>query len=254
MTRPKPYAICAVGITLAASLFCVLSTQGQGPTLDDKELRQLVAHDAKAIQTLLAKPKFDKKAQGKVKAAAVMIAAYAEFAGQKSDAAMGLRDRALELAKAADSAKADVARKLAADLTLDAKGAGGKAEAVDFTKHIDIATLMKQFAAERFGGFALEKALEDLVESKGPTDAKEAAEVARLANKLATLAALARDLRTDADEGAKTKKAWRELATQMQSTAQELAQTANTRKDAEVSKVANRLSQTCVKCHDVFRN
>jgi hypothetical protein len=256
MQRPNRYPLWTGIFALGLGLCIVLASRGQGPALADKDLRQLVEHDAKAIQTILGKPKFEKKALGKVKAAAVMFAAYAQAAAaeQKNDALFALRDRALEVAKAAHEGKAEQARKLAAELSLDVKVPPGiKPNLVALEKHIDIATVMKQFAADRFGGFSLEKAIDDLVESKGPADDKAAAEIVRLAHKVATIASLARILPPESDQGNKTKAAWLGFTDKMQAVALDLAKVASTRKDAEVGPLADRLSQTCVKCHDIFR-
>lgn len=250
MKRPFRYGMCI--LTFAAGFALVLSSHGQPPAPAAKDIEQLVEHDVKSIQTVLAKPKFDMKAQGKVKAAAIMIAVYAE--SMKSPKYDALREQALKLAKAAGDGKADVAKKLAADLSMNMKGDPAlKAGVVAFDKHSDLLTIMKQFSAERFGGFALEKAIEDLVESKGPADDKEAARIALMALKVGMIGKVAHHFGPESDQGKKTKKAWSEFTTQMQTAAHELARAAQMRKDAEIGNLANRLSMTCVKCHDVFR-
>lgn len=255
MKRPNRYAVRIGLCALCLAFAVVLCSHGQPPVVAVKEIEQLVEQDAKAIQATLAKPKFDKKAQAKVKAAAMMIAQYAQAAAAKDNGLkyFALRDQALKLVKAASEGNADEAKKLAGELSVNMKAdPNTKAMMIDLHKHSDLLTIMKQFSIERFGGNGLEAALEEAVALVGAPSDKQATDIALLANKISMIAHLANSYAPETDQNEKTKKNWEAFSVKMQTTAIELAKAAQA-KDAEVSKIADRLSMTCVKCHDVFR-
>jgi len=255
MNRPNRTALCRLVLAVGLCAMLVLTALAQ-PAVDVKELDQLIEQDAKTTQTILAKPKFLMAAQSKVKAAAMMIAEYAQTAAAKDNGLKyyALRDQALKLVKAAGEGKADEAKKLAAELSVNMKvDPGTKATPVELHKVVKLEAIMKQFAKDRFGGFNMEEAIENLVESKGPSDEKEAAKIAFLANKASMIARLARAYPQE-NQGKKTQKAWEEFSTAMHDAALELAKGTQDRKRwGELPKLADKLSMTCTQCHDVFR-
>src|SRR5205823_112122 len=96
-----------IGSTLIVALLTVLGFAADGPwkpVLSESELGTMVAADAKIIADTLAKGTPDKKGIAKIRAAALMIATYAQGAG---DAQAGLRDIALKIGKAASDGKFD---------------------------------------------------------------------------------------------------------------------------------------------------
>lgn len=254
MQRPNRYALA--GLSLCLGLAFVLRATGQpGATgVAAKDLESLIAQDAKQIQEQLAKPTLDKKGQRKVKAAALMIAFYANELSKGKDKAQAmatLRDLAVRVAEAAGAGKADEAKKLAASIKLDiAADAKAKPGALTPDKVGGFDEVMRQFSGERVGGFALEMQMEELIESKGPFDAEK---IALLGNKIAAIGSLAHAYPPEKDEGKKTKKAWGEFAKNMHDAALALVEAGRAKKDAEIGKLASKLSDTCVKCHDVFR-
>ena len=94
--------------------------------------------------------------------------------------------------------------------------------------------------------------LEDLVDAKG-LDAAQLEKTALLGHKVSLIGKLAQGHPPEAEQGKKTRKSWNELATEMQTTANELAAAAHAKKDADIGKIANKLTGTCTKCHDIFR-
>src|SRR5437660_1049990 len=73
------------------------------PVLPEPDFMKLATHDIKVIQDALGKGTLDKKTGRKVKAAAFMVAAYAQNqmqAAGKAESMAGLRDNALKVLKA----------------------------------------------------------------------------------------------------------------------------------------------------------
>ncbi|MCI0643016.1 MAG: hypothetical protein L0Y72_19650 [Gemmataceae bacterium] len=242
--------------TLAASclvigLLVVAHGNGQG-TVPGKDVTKLIANDAKVIQVLMAKPVLDKKAITKARSAAYMIAVYAQHGGNGKNPAMAtLRDQALNVVKALTDGRIDDAKKAAKLLGPDIKAdPAAKPDAVDFAKHLELKEVMKQFSSERFGGYGIELAIETLVETKGEGDFDK---TANLAYKVAFIGTAAQAYPPEKDEGKKTKKSWLEFSKDMHAAAVALGDAANAKRGADIGKLANHLSETCIKCHDIFR-
>jgi len=232
--------------TLSLSLFLLglgLAVEAGSPAgLSKEEIVQLINHDAQLIRDLLAKPKLDAKRILRVKTASWMVAAYAQEGGM-----VELRQKALTLLETVEKNAAE-AKKLAAELKPGSLGGGS---GVALSKKLGLETVMKMYAGERFGGSGMEKALEDLIDAKGPLEGAKKTQALILANKISVLAIHVPFYAPEKDEGTKTQKAWRELAKAMQGASGELA--VAVRKNSGVSEAAMNLSNTCVKCHDVFR-
>jgi Cytochrome C' len=182
-----------------------------------------------------------------------MIAVYAQEAKDNAPAMATLRDQALRVMKAAQAGKADETKKLAADLTPDIKSdPASKPGALALEKQLDLETLMRIFSGEKVGGFGMEKSLEDLVDAKG-LDATQLDKAHLLGQKISLIAKVAHAYAPASDQGKKTKKAWNMLAAEMQNNAGELASAAQAKKEGDIGKIANKLSETCNKCHEIFR-
>jgi hypothetical protein len=240
------------GFSLCVALVLVASGNGQ-PPVPAKDLERLITQDGKYIQEELAKDKLTKKGKKKVQIAAVMVAAYAHAGSTKAnEQSMATLSRQAErVLKAVSDDKLDEARKAAKLLAPDiAPDAAAKPGAFAPEKAVDLEALMRQFSSEKVGGFGMEKALEDLVEAKG-IDFEKAA---NLANKTAIISMIAGHSFAPAkDDCKKTKSAWTGFAQETKVAALELAAAANAKKEADVNKLADKLSRTCTSCHDVFR-
>jgi hypothetical protein len=250
MTRAHQFAL---GTMLGAlGLVFVAAGHGEG-TVAAPDLAKLVNMEVKHINGELSKSTFSKKGQKRVRMAAFMIAVYAQNAKDNAAAMATLRDQALKLMQAAEAGKADEAKKLAATLVPDIKpNPAAKTAPIALEKQLDLETLMRMFSSDKVGGFGVEKALEDLVDAKG-LDAGQLEKTALLGQKLSLIARLAHAYAPQSDSGSKTKKTWNALATEMETGATELAAAAGARKDADIGKLANKLTATCTKCHDIFR-
>src|SRR5205814_7431924 len=102
MARPNHFALAVLGV----GLFFVVASQGEGP-VPAADVAKLVNMEVKSIQAELAKPKFLKKGQKRVRTAAFMIAVYAQNAKDNAPVMATLRDQALKVMKAAQTGKAD---------------------------------------------------------------------------------------------------------------------------------------------------
>jgi hypothetical protein len=223
-------------------------------TLPSDVFTRLVSEDVKYIRTTLTKSKLDKKTGRKVKAAALMIAQYAQANMNNSNAKemASLRDKAIEVIKAVDDDKIDEARKLASALSPKPMvDPAAKVEKIPLHPHLDFEFLMRQFSGERIGGFALEAQLEELVDVKGALEGEKQQKALDLAYKITMLGNLAHSYPKEDEPKGKTKKAWEMLSTQMRAQAVALADTI--RMGKEVGVAANALTVNCTKCHDVFR-
>ena len=250
MTRMHRWVLA--GFSLSVALVLVATGSGQ-PPVPTKDIDKLIIQDGKYIQEELSKDKLTKKGKKKVQIATVMVAVYAHAASTKSNeqSMATLQHQAERVLKAVDDGKLEDARKAAKLLVPDlAADPSIKPLPLAPEKAVDLEALMRQFSSDKVGGFGMEKALEDLVEGKG-IDFEKAA---NLANKTAMIAVVAGHSFAPAkDDGKKTKAAWLGFAKEMKAGALELAAAAHAKKEADVNKLADNLSKSCVNCHDVFR-
>jgi hypothetical protein len=248
MARPYPFALGALGL----GLFFVLTSHGEGP-VPAADVAKLVNMEVKNIGVELAKPTFLKKGQKRVRMAAFMIAVYAQNAKDNAPAMATLRDQAFKVMKAAEAGNAAETKKLASTLSPDIKPDPAVNTApVALKDHLDLESVMRTFSSDKVGGFGMEKALEDLVDAKS-LDAAQLEKTALLGQKVSMIARVAQTYGPDSDKGQKTKKTWNALAAEMRAEASELAAAAEAKKDADIGKLANKLTGTCTKCHDIFR-
>jgi cytochrome c556 len=237
--------------TLAAAVSVTAADPATKVKLPDAEYKQLVTADAKVIQDTLAKGAMDKKAVAKVKAAAVLIAEYAQ---NRDTPDAGVRDAALGIAKAAAGGKADEAKKLAADLS-PGKGTG-KPGLVNLSKEIEIEELMNVFKPERGGGQNLEKDFQTLAGKRAAYTPAEFQKIAPMAYKIAAIAQITEGLPPEQNAGKKTKANWAKWTQEMGQLAVEAGQAARAAKpdDKSVKATLRKLEKTCTDCHEVFRD
>lgn len=245
----------------SAALACLslllggLARAGSGAAgVPEAELKKLVAQDAKRVQDALAKGALDKKSARRVRTAAFLLAAYAQSDPASVSRRAGLRDAALKVVKALDENKVEEAKAAAAELS-NAKGKadGMGRDPVDLRKVAEFDTVMRAYTRERLGGLGMEDYLNTLVELKGELPADEAEAVAAFAHKNVIIAHLARGYPPEEEDGQRTRKTWAALSGEMHAAAQNLAKAAATKKGDAVSAAATKLSDSCTKCHDVFR-
>src|SRR5262249_4802259 len=117
MRRARKFAAVTVALSLVLGTL-VAGGRGQGggkTVLPEAERNQLIAHDAKVIQDALAKGTIDTKPGRKLKATALMLAAYAQGAldGARAKEMATLRDTALKVLQALEDKKVPEAKNLA---------------------------------------------------------------------------------------------------------------------------------------------
>jgi cytochrome c556 len=138
----------------------------------------------------------------------------------------------------------DLAKKVKAIAALIEKGkdADAKKSAQTAAKKIDeMSELMGMYRGEDKGGIGIEPGLKKATLK----DAKE------LANLTRAMAELTRAKGWDEPSGKKTKAAWNGFTDRMEKAAKELAAA---KTDAEVTKAAGKVTDSCSACHMVFKN
>ena len=243
--------LALAAVTLSTWLV-VRALAGEGAALPEPVFGKLVDGDAAFLKKALAKGKLTDKVERKVKAVALMIAAYAQSNIAQGNAAT-LRDTALDLIKAVEGKKMAEAKTLAGKLSAKIKPEPGrKATVIALHPHLKFEYLMRQFSGEVIGGFALERELESLVEQKGPLDAGQKDKALALAYKIAVISQLAETY--PAPGGAKTKE-WRQFGKDSHKAALALANAIRGGQDVGGGGgIADKLSMSYTKCHDVFKN
>jgi hypothetical protein len=223
------------------------------PVLSEAELNTMVAADAKIIADTLAKGTPDKKGIAKIRAAALMIACYAQAAG---DSQAGLRDLALKIGKTANDGKLDEIKNLVAELKPGAVSAGAKTGVVPVHEQFELAELMQQFKPERGGGIDLEKNLQILTNKRAAFTPSDYKSMLPLLLRTAVIAQPCEAFAPAKDEGAKTKDQWNKWSQEMAELASEGAKLAKSPKpdDKAVKGVLRKLEANCTACHKVFRD
>jgi len=247
--------VSMLGMTLGLTLVGIQDADGPGiwkPVLTDSEFGAFVDADAKIISDTLAKGTPDKKGVAKVRAAALMIATYAQDAG---DAQAGLRDVALKLGKTANDGKFDDVKKLVAELRPGAQSPDAKTGPIALQDQFELAELMQQFKPDRSGGIELEKNLQTLINKRTltATDAKTALP---LLLRTAVIAQPCEAFAPAKDEGAKTREKWLTWSQEMGQLATEGAKLAKAPKldDKALKNVLKKIEANCTACHKIFRD
>jgi hypothetical protein len=258
----------AVGLAALAVGFGLLIETGSAadakggdlykPVIPEDAFTQLVTEESKALKDALAKGS-DKKQAAKAKAAAFMIAVYAQEAvtrgGAKAPAMAGLRDSALKTAKEIGDGKLDDAKKLAADIKPTGGASPGAVSPVAVDKECDIETLMQVFKPDRSGGLEWEKKLLTLRDKRA---AYTAADYKTLVPLMYRIAAVAQptEAYAPAPMGKKTPEEWIKLSREMGTEALAVADLASKSKpdDKMVKAAVKKVEATCTSCHDKYRD
>jgi hypothetical protein len=247
-------ALLGVALLLAGG-----AVTGGGPGekmgLPKEALVKLVADEARAVREGLAKGARDKRTKRKVRAAAFMIAVYAQAAQGEGDPGRlaALRDNALQVVKLVEEGKAKEAAKLAERLSPDVQGPGGKPGPVAWPKQLSFEDVMHQFSGPLVGGFGIEKELGDLGEKDSLT-AEQLERLRLLGYKLAMIGRVTDAYADEKNEGGnKTKANWLKFSQDFRVASRGLIQAAGTKSLPATRATLEKLNQSCTKCHDVFR-
>jgi hypothetical protein len=255
---------------LAAGLgLCVVTASGTAadakatavykPILPDDVFAKLVNDDAKVIKDSLAKAP-DKKMVAKAKAAALMIAVYAQGEaikpGGKAAEMAGLRDAALKTAKAIDSGNMGEAKSMADTLKPTGVAApSAKPGPMPVHEGFEIDLVMQQFKPERGGGLDLEKTLQKFVNKRSGYTPADYQQMVPLLYRIAEIAQPTEAL-VPAPMGQKDPAKWTKWSEEMGILALDAVKLAKKPKpdDKAVKAALKNLDNNCTNCHTVFRD
>jgi mono/diheme cytochrome c family protein len=244
---------------VAVSSVAAFDGSSMKTVLPAADVPKLIEAEAKIISSTLAAGIGEKKMGTKVKVSALMVAQYAQngMVAEPGKAAQyaGLRDRAVQLSKAAETGNADEAKALAKTLTLTG-GPATKPDALDVAKLMDLDELMQQFKPERGGGKELEKKLQFLAKRRAALTPAEVADAASVGLQSAVIGQLAERYAPDADLGSKKKADWVKWSQDMAALSLDVAKVASAAKPDEkaVKAALKKLDDNCAKCHSVFKD
>lgn len=224
-----------------------------GLPIAEGDFRKLVAHSTKVIQKALS-DKPDKKNLDKARLAAVMIAAYAQYAqGGPSEQEKGtLRAAALKLADTIKAGKTADAKKQADALATLKPDASAKPASGSLLKDakMELGDVMHQFAATSEGGLGIDGQLKLLNGSAGEIPkAKLTDELAMTSYQIAAAAELAKEHTPD-----KNPEQFKMMAENVRETAVDMAKATKDKDGPLALKVVYKLSINCNKCHQKFRD
>lgn len=230
------------------------------PILPEGVFTQIVTEEAKALKDAAAKAS-DKKQAMKARSLAMMIAIYAQGevarGGPKAAAMAGLRDAALNVAKAVGDGKIDEAKKLVSALAPSGKAdAGAKVGPMPIHDDFDVDTLMQVFRRERSGGMDWELKLNKLVEKRGAFSATEYQQMVPLMYRIAAVAQATEAYAPTMPMGKKLPADWIKLSKDMGVEALAVAELAKKPKpdDKMVKATLKKLENSCTVCHEKFRD
>lgn len=236
-----------VGVVTAADPAISTATAGKAVEADIAHLNQVIE---------LSKTK---KVGGRVKASAMLLAAYAEenLTGKDGAKMATLRAEALKIAvaaKAKDMATAGTAAKGLTGLKADDKANAKAMKIEDLIKKSDlgIGEVMDMFGGSTGGGFNIEKDLREI--KKNGVKNTDAVEL--LGARTNAIAAYTLELRPAAANGA-AKKDWDNWSMEMKKLSTDLATEAAKGKAADLAKlkkIATSLDANCTNCHNKFKD
>jgi hypothetical protein len=257
MNRMSRLIRTATALAVLAAGFTTLTALAAGdddaykPALPVEDYAKLTESDIKSLKDVLGS-KLDKKGIKKAKAAAMMVALYAQAQVAKGDVEKGaLRDAAVAVYDAVAAGKADEAKKLADGLaTVKGKGKEGL---IPLHKHMgfELADLMSQFGRSTTGGLDLEKNLVGYAK-KTPTAKPDLEKVAAELAKIAAIGQYTQLMPPTFSGGMKTKANWDKWSIEMTQGAAEATAVAKGGK-GDLKKALGRTEKSCSDCHNVFR-
>lgn len=257
LTTARGWGIRSALLALLAGLVVGLNgTAGDGKApggvpITPQDYQKFVGEEIKILQEALSSEKQDKKTVNRAKAAAVMLAAAAQFTEKgPSDADRAtLRDTALKIvADINDGKTADALKKAQglASLKTDPNAKLTPLALLD-AKYIDLDIVMRQYGPPRVGGLSIES---DLL-TTFPKKKLEAADYDRLQFIGLHSAILSELIKPHQPE--KKAAGWAPMAEESRKIALDLADAAKKQNGGAVVALINKLNSACQKCHDVYR-
>jgi hypothetical protein len=223
----------------------------------EADFNKLVDQNVKIIQKTLGETK-SKVNTNKARAAAIMIAAYAQYGqdGASAEQRATLRDAALKLAGLIEKGKTDDAKKAAdalAGLKADAKAKPGPVPILKQADVDKIDIIMRQFNIAAVGGYGIENHYKKLTGSGGTKKELPAAamndDLMLMAYRTAAIAELVKEFKPD-----KNAKDFQRFAEDTRLLAVALAQATKKKDGPAALAVVYKLTISCNKCHDKFKD
>lgn len=223
---------------------------GPGPaTISAAGYKKQVQTEVKLVQEMLAKGTVDGKTNKKTRGVAMLIAGYATLSKEGATKNAALRDSALKLIAAMDKGNIAEAKAIAGKLsTEDKREASAKPQAL--SKFVEFDVVMRLFSRL---GLGLERELDEMMELKSFTS-DHFDKLTVLGYRLATIGELSTHFVLEKDEGKKTRKSWLQFASDLRGNSFTLVESAKARKEGDVAKSLERISVSCRKCHEIFRD
>jgi hypothetical protein len=227
--------------------------------ISEADYNKLVARTAKVLQSSLSASKPSATDVNKAKAAAVMLAAYAQFAsgGASEPQRAALQQAALKVSAALKGKKYDDARKAAEGLTSLAPDAKAKLVSGSLLKQADtpLRLVMRQMDTASKGGFGTEAQYKKLTASGGAKkempSTQMTEDLALTAYQSAVIAELAKS--HTPEKNAKSVKDFQKAADELEKAALLLAQGVKKKDGALALAEVYKVSLTCNRCHAKFR-
>jgi len=230
------------------------------PILPENVFSQLVTEEAKSLKEAVGKAG-DKKQAVKARSLALMIAIYAQGeaarGGPKAQAMAGLRDAALNVARAIGDGKIDDAKKLVDDIKPTGKAdPSAKPGALAIHDDFDMDTLMQVFRRDRSAGLEWELKLNKLVEKRGAYSPAEYQQIVPLMYRIAAIAQATEAYAPTMPMGKKLPADWIKLSKEMGEESLAVAELAKKSKpdDKMVKAALKKVENTCTVCHEKFRD
>lgn len=250
--KRSPWIVLSGAVSLGMLTFVLAQAQ---PVVPAGDAQRIIDADADFLRGLLGKGELGRKTARQATSTAVLIAASADASATAENAGQmaTLRDAALAVAEAIEKNDAGKAKELAAGLSSKIKAdPAANPKNSPWPKSVKFDNVMRAFSSDRVGGLGLEAKLEALAEEKGPLSADRQKEIVELAVKSAVIAKIAEHYKPAADEGMGfNPQNWLKLDEQFRKNALALADAAKS--NGNVAGAAEKLTASCVACHDIFR-
>lgn len=276
-------------LALGAGLITRSGSQAGGqdlvwkPFLPDAEATKLIDRAKGIISEEVSKPKSGKvairKSNKRIQIQAAMIAAYAlsAKAGANRQELLTIADAALKLSKAATSdANPTQLKKMAADLQNGRANARVNLKSIKWTDYFedneDLMSPMKWktkggnglppalIANARLGGAlnGIEEKIRWLASKTRPAQMKrnmkkEGPELTLMADLVAVIAQVNHAFVPEKKEGKKDPADWKQWSDDMRDEALQLAEAARKGNSDMVLKFSQKLNNTCVRCHNIYK-
>jgi hypothetical protein len=229
---------------------------------------ELTHYLVKVIEDDLKPNEVSPQARNRVRSAALLLASHAQSGNASRDPwqRISLRDNALRVLRALNAEDLETARKHAPNL-LDVSSSPAPASRVDLTKEMELDEaegIMKQRPRGGLGFDSKPGAPRDAIELRlmqiGRVGIKEAElkaqadDLSRAALVISAQSVMLDAYTPDKKVGNKDPKDWQKYTAEMRDAAKDLRDAAKRQEAASVKKAVLRVQNSCIECHNIFRD